>query len=197
MDNPNKSSPHFRLAGTLPSSPPPVRGLIDINWKLCTGCRLCEHACSVFHEDRIWPEASRIIIYQFDPGPMDIPVLCHQCWSHPCIAACPVEPKVIGVDKKTGAVVIDPKRCIGRKKCGKCAEACLHQSAIRFHPKTRKAINCDLCEGDPECARICPTGALSYLPGASFDGAHYAKPPRDIARSLSGQFHPAPFDEEV
>ena len=61
MENPIKSSPHFRLAGTLPVVPPPVRGLIDINWKLCTGCRLCEHACSVFHEDRIWSEASRVI----------------------------------------------------------------------------------------------------------------------------------------
>jgi Fe-S-cluster-containing hydrogenase component 2 len=101
------------------------------------------------------------------------------------------------VDEVSGAVVIDPKRCLGAKKCGQCAAACHHDSAIRFHPRTGKAINCDLCGGEAECARICPTGALSYLPGASFNGIHYAKPAREIARSLAGQFHPAPFDEEV
>ncbi|MGQ9461025.1 MAG: 4Fe-4S dicluster domain-containing protein, partial [Candidatus Bathyarchaeaceae archaeon] len=26
----------------------------------CSGCRKCEIACSLFHEKRIWPEASRI-----------------------------------------------------------------------------------------------------------------------------------------
>lgn len=182
---------NFRLCGSLEGKEPPIRGLIDVNWTLCTGCRLCEHACSAFHEGVIWPEASRIVVYQFDPGPLDIPVLCHQCWDFPCIEACPVEPKVMRLDEKTGAVVIDQKRCLGRKKCGDCAKACYHQSAIRFHPRTQKAINCDLCGGEPECVRICPTGAISYLPGASFNGVHYAKPAEDIARSLAVQFYPA------
>lgn len=29
----------------------------------CSGCRKCEIACSLFHEKRIWPEASRIRIF--------------------------------------------------------------------------------------------------------------------------------------
>ena len=107
---------NFRLCGSLEGKEPPIRGLIDVNWTLCTGCRLCEHACSAFHEGVIWPEASRIVVYQFDPGPLDIPVLCHQCGDFPCIEACPVEPKVMRLDEKTGAVVIDQKRCLGRKK---------------------------------------------------------------------------------
>ncbi|CUX78145.1 hypothetical protein CHITON_1366 [Thermococcus chitonophagus] len=28
----------------------------------CSGCRLCEIACSIEHEGMIWPEASRIRI---------------------------------------------------------------------------------------------------------------------------------------
>jgi anaerobic carbon-monoxide dehydrogenase iron sulfur subunit len=191
-----KTKRGYRLSGPVESKEAPIRGLIDVNLMLCSGCRLCEQACSVFHEGRIWPEASRIAVYQFDPGPLDIPVLCHQCWDFPCIEACPEEPKVIRVDEKTGAVTIDQKRCVGAKKCGACARACHHQSAIRFHPRTKKAINCDLCGGEPECARICPTGALSYLPGASFNGAHYAQPPDQIAKSLGFQFYPAEASEK-
>ncbi|MEM2803268.1 MAG: 4Fe-4S dicluster domain-containing protein, partial [Nitrososphaerota archaeon] len=26
----------------------------------CSGCRLCEIVCSLHHEGRIWPEASRV-----------------------------------------------------------------------------------------------------------------------------------------
>ena len=179
-----------RLSGPAKEKPGPLRGKIDVNWKLCTGCRFCEHACSLFHEGRIWSAASRIVVVQFDPGPLDIPVLCHQCGDHPCLPACPVEPKAISLEEKTGAVRIHTESCLG-ERCGKCAKACHHQSAIRFHPETKLAINCDLCGGEPECARICPTGALSFLPGASFDGRHYAKPPAVIARSLAYQFYPA------
>ncbi|MBW1972818.1 MAG: 4Fe-4S dicluster domain-containing protein [Deltaproteobacteria bacterium] len=168
-----------------------IKGFIDVNWKLCTGCRLCEQACSLYHEGKIWPEASRIFILQFDPGPIEIPILCHQCSDHPCIEACPVKPeKAISINKKTGAVVIEQDKCLGIK-CGRCAKACHHETAIRFHPETNKAINCDLCDGLPECAWICPSGALSFLPGQTFDGSHYAKRPEKIASDLAYQLFPA------
>ena len=34
----------------------------------CSGCRKCEIACSLFHEKRIWPEASRIRVFMLVPG---------------------------------------------------------------------------------------------------------------------------------
>ena len=30
-----------------------------------------------------------------------------------------------------------------------------------------RIIKCDHCGGDPECAKVCPTGAITYGPDAS------------------------------
>jgi Fe-S-cluster-containing hydrogenase component 2 len=180
----------YRLSGRVKESETPIKGKIDVNWLLCTGCRLCEHACSVKHEGHILHDTSRIRVLQLDPGPLDIPVLCHQCWDFPCIEACPVKPKVLSLEEVNGNLHVDIERCLG-EKCGLCAKACHHESAIWFHPKNRKAMVCDLCGGEPECSRICPTGCLSFLPGASFDGVHYAKSPEVIADSLAKRFLPA------
>ncbi len=39
----------------------------------CSGCRLCEIACSLEHEGIIWPEASRIRIFELLPGGINVP----------------------------------------------------------------------------------------------------------------------------
>ncbi len=31
-----------------------------------------------------------------------------------------------------------------------------------YDQKGRKILKCDLCEGDPECVKVCPSGALVY-----------------------------------
>jgi Fe-S-cluster-containing hydrogenase component 2 len=49
-----------------------------------------------------------------------------------------------------------------------CITACPF-GVISLHPEKHVAIKCDLCGGDPECVKHCPTGALKYLP-ASRDG---------------------------
>ena len=33
-----------------------------------------------------------------------------------------------------------------------------------YDPETKKATKCDLCAGDPQCVKVCPSGALSYVP---------------------------------
>jgi Fe-S-cluster-containing hydrogenase component 2 len=35
--------------------------------------------------------------------------------------------------------------------------------AVSFDSVSRKVIKCDLCDGDPLCARFCSYGALVYL----------------------------------
>jgi len=32
---------------------------------------------------------------------------------------------------------------------------------IRIDPETKQAFKCDLCGGDPQCAKWCPTGAIT------------------------------------
>ena len=39
----------------------------------------------------VFPEASRIRVEQFYPGPLDIPVICHRCFERSCVEACPMK----------------------------------------------------------------------------------------------------------
>ena len=167
----------------------------DINYQLCKGCRRCEIACSVKKGGTINPAVSRIRVYQFYPGPIDVPIVCRLCSTRPCMAACPPRVQAIFVDEKTGATKVDSLKCLGIK-CSLCMRACPHW-AITFHPKVKEALVCDLCDGDPECLKACPAGVFSFLPGVSIDGIHYAfRSPQAIAESLSLQFHPVRAKKE-
>ncbi|MBS7657470.1 4Fe-4S dicluster domain-containing protein, partial [Candidatus Bathyarchaeota archaeon] len=53
----------------------------------CSGCRRCELACSLHHEGKMWPEASRIRIFMLFPG-AEVIHLCSQCHDYPCVASC-------------------------------------------------------------------------------------------------------------
>lgn len=55
---------------------------------------------------------------------------------------------------------VDADKCIG---CSACVYACPFGASF-IDSETLKASRCDLCGGDPLCARMCPTGALKYGP---------------------------------
>lgn len=158
-------------------------GTVDVRYNLCIGCRECELACSARQEAGYWPAAARIRIVQAGPGPLDIPVLCHRCSDPPCVAACPPKVKALARDQESGVVQVDPARCVGFK-CGACARAC-PADAITFHPVSRMPLFCDLCGGDPACVKVCAPAAITFLPGSSFDGRHYARPPGEIAAQVA------------
>jgi Fe-S-cluster-containing hydrogenase component 2 len=42
-----------------------------------------------------------------------------------------------------------------------CAEAC-PLGAVFIHQDVKTPITCDLCMGDPECVKWCPTKALEF-----------------------------------
>lgn len=122
----------------------------------CSGCRRCEIACSLHHEGKIWPEASRVRVFMLIPG-VEIPQLCTQCHDYPCIEACPVG--ALTTDTKTLAVLVDKEKCTG---CGECIEACPGQIPL-LHPGDRKAVICDLCDGDPQCVKVCQEARFNVL----------------------------------
>lgn len=170
------------------------KGYIEVNYNICTGCRLCGIACSLVREGCISPEASRIRVYPFWPGPIDVPAICRNCSDHPCISACPPKVGALSVNEETGAVEVDTEKCLDIK-CSLCAKACPHELAISFHPETAKAMICNLCQGEPECVKFCAPGCLTFLPSSAMDGKHYAVfPPRAVAESLASQFYPAKID---
>jgi Fe-S-cluster-containing dehydrogenase component len=57
-------------------------------------------------------------------------------------------------------VITDEKRCVG---CKSCLYACPY-SAPALHPVTKRAMACDLCNGQPLCTQVCTAGSLSYAP---------------------------------
>ncbi len=148
----------------------------------CSGCRRCEIACSLHHEGKIWPEASMIRVFMLVPG-VEVPHLCAQCQDYPCVHACPVE--ALSVDEKTGAVLVDQEKCTS---CGLCIDACPGK-VPHLHPTKRYAVICDLCRGDPQCAKVCQEAKFNTLwvvkEGPNADRKLFSRTPEEITEDLA------------
>jgi len=97
------------------------------------------------------PVAKEDILHSFF-----VPKLCNLCAHSPCAQVCPVGATF---DAPDGAVLVDPKYCIG---CGFCIQACPY--GCRFlNPITKTAEKCTLCYHritrglKPACVEVCPT----------------------------------------
>jgi Fe-S-cluster-containing hydrogenase component 2 len=62
------------------------------------------------------------------------------------------------VDEANDRVEWNQGACI---LCKMCTVACPFGNAV-YDASNKKIIKCDMCKGDPECARFCPNGALVY-----------------------------------
>jgi Fe-S-cluster-containing dehydrogenase component len=91
----------------------------------------------------------------------------------------------LSVSEKTGAILVDADKCVG---CGNCIDACPGRVPF-LHPVTRKAIICDLCDGDPLCSKVCQEARYNALwtvkrpPGPSYK--LYAKIPEKVTEELA------------
>ena len=151
----------------------------------CSGCRKCEIACSLSHEKRIWPEASRIRVFMLVPG-AEFPHFCTQCGDYPCVEACPV--KALSISKKTGAVLVNRKKCTA---CGICIDKCPGRIP-HLHPTEKYVIICDLCKGDPKCVKVCREGewnVLKKVPRTNRAFKLYARKPEEITQDLATKFY--------
>jgi carbon-monoxide dehydrogenase iron sulfur subunit len=123
----------------------------------CTGCHDCELACSFFHDGEFRPHTSRIHVYSWEMEGFSMPTTCVQCEDAPCVAVCPTG--AMYEDPGGNRVAWDEAKCIG---CRMCTLACPF-GAVVFETDKRRIIKCDLCDGQPECVKICPTCALDYV----------------------------------
>lgn len=138
--------------------------VFDIN--KCTGCEACRVACSI--ENRLDPGVAWRRVYTFNPQRFPgVPnfhhsLACNHCADPPCLKYCPA--LAYGKDPDTGAVTVDPDKCIG---CKYCSWACPYD-APRFSPSTGIVEKCTFCihrleSGlEPACVSLCPTGALGF-----------------------------------
>jgi anaerobic carbon-monoxide dehydrogenase iron sulfur subunit len=123
----------------------------------CTGCGLCELVCSLGHTETCNPARSRIRILRMEQKGVIIQTFCQQCEDAACIAACPVS--AIDKNESSGTIEIDRALCT---MCEACITACPF-NGINRDDKDGKIIACDLCGGNPLCAKYCETKAIEFL----------------------------------
>ena len=126
-----------------------------VHYDKCTGCRICELVCSAQHYGRFQPASSRIRVVKHDRESLDVPFLCIHCEAPVCVKVCPSG--ALSRDEERGVVSLDEEKCIN---CNLCVIKCPYHGA--FKDSDGKTIKCDLCGGEPQCVKFCPTQALEY-----------------------------------
>lgn len=127
----------------------------------CTGCRLCELACSFQQESAFRPGASRIHTLTWEREGFSVPLMCQQCDDAPCVSVCPTGAMHLG-PPGSNLVELDQDACIG---CKLCVVACPFGS-VRYDSATMTIAKCDTCAGTPECVAMCPNDAIKFVDDA-------------------------------
>ena len=116
---------------------------IEVHKEKCSGCRLCETLCSLFHLGLVNTDRSAIRIEKDDlDTSMNLPFVCRQCKTMKCLEGEKVTPQA-----ERGKFVWAARR----------SRRCPFQALRVFGGK---AYHCDLCGGDPQCVKVCTPGAL-------------------------------------
>lgn len=125
---------------------------LRFEYALCTGCKLCQLACSGFHDNVFNPARARLKI-QHEYVSDGIKISSSHCiFCKKCESVCPV-----GAISNNGRwIIVDHDTCIG---CGKCSETC--PTGIIYLDENKKSIICNLCGGRPRCVEWCPKHVIS------------------------------------
>ena len=126
--------------------------LVDVS--KCTGCRMCETACSFYHSGAVNRHTARIKVVNLYASGIDGPVVCVQCKEQYC-TDCPTKAITIG---SLGQVIVSPTLCT---LCKKCENNC-PIGAIEIFNET--VYVCDLCGGSPKCIEACTENAITFKP---------------------------------
>ena len=120
---------------------------VKVNKSKCTGCLICEVTCSLLNTGQVQRDASaiRVKLGHLDHE-LHQPVVCRQCKKMMCMKS----------EKKETDERL--KQTYFWKGDHRKKEDCAFDALFAFGDKL---IHCNLCGGEPECIKSCPTGALS------------------------------------
>jgi len=145
----------------------------------CIGCRSCEVACSVEHDNFVpdiindnaleqirdtsekqWTVVNR---FETEKGDVFVKKQCMHCWQPACAAACLTNAMF---KTKEGPVTWNGDKCMG---CRFCMVSCPFDiPKFEYHEWNPKIQKCNMCyerlqEGKkPACVEACPTDALMF-----------------------------------
>ena len=143
----------------------------------CIGCRTCEVACTLAHQD-----PSELVVKEESFMPRlnvvmnkttTTTVQCRHCEDAPCVNVCPTNALIY----KNNSVQLVAENCIG---CKTCVIACPYGAmSMVVKPVKKELVNglsvngfqatahkCDLCisrEAGPACIEACPTHAIHLV----------------------------------
>jgi len=133
-----------------------TRRFVSIDPAKCTGCGLCELACSLEKNGFPNPSLSRIRVIRLSPL-LNIAMTCRFCSDPPCVRACSRE--ALRQSEKGNLIIVVEEKCDG---CGWCIQACPYGGLVMNPDKNVVAV-CDLCDGEPKCVDFCPEEALEIF----------------------------------
>ncbi len=117
----------------------------------CTGCRICQVACSTTYFRDESNQMARLRIIESEEGKYNI-ITCSQC--NICIDICPVNALY---KDKDDIVMLNKDLCVN---CLMCVGFCPNEVMI-YSDNCSTPFKCVMCG---ICAKNCPTGALSIKP---------------------------------
>lgn len=153
----------------------------------CMGCRACEIACVISHNNNQYPASAEAFlprIKAFSTPELRSAVTCRHCEDAPCASVCPTQALV----RKDNSIQLLKDKCIGCKTCVLACPFGAMSMASEPSSTTTLAHKCDLCAGRPEgqaCVNACPTQALSLVSEQTLEAKRRAKQQTMAQRSAA------------
>jgi len=115
----------------------------------CTGCGLCENICSLSHLGVVDKNCSAVKIKMDDLGEsIHRPFVCQQCKNMKCLEKEIKEFPNLDIEAERKKFI-----WLDKNRVSDCPfNGCFEYGGKIYH--------CNLCDGDPQCVKVCSQGAL-------------------------------------